>query len=251
MAKLWNKYANTAARTHGKPGKTVRPKTKTIDAHAHVAIPAATPIAKPYLDAHPSPLARFSNAETTALNYKQEMDVGPHLATFEQRFKDMDEMGVDAQLMLPAPPQCWYNVPADIGLKAARVINDGIGAICAKKPERMIPMGSVPLQDGHAAAAELERIMKLGFKGVQVLTNVNGKELSDPTLEPFWAMAEKTGALVVLHPNGFTHGERLARHYFSNIIGNPLDTTMALHYHIFDGVLERYPKLKILAVHGG
>ena len=92
---------------------------------------------------------------------------------------------------------------------------------------------------------------QLGFKGCQVLTNVGGKELSDPAFAPFWAKAEALGALVVIHPNGFTQGERFQRFYFNNVIGNPLDTTMALHYLIFDGVLERHPNLKILAVHGG
>src|ERR1700738_2826510 len=91
----------------------------------------------------------------------------------------------------------------------------------------------------------------LGFKGAQILTNVAGKELSDPDFAPFWAKAEALGALVVIHPNGFTSGERFSRLYFSNVIGNPLETTTALHYLIFDGVLERHPKLKILAVHGG
>src|SRR5918911_5084234 len=91
----------------------------------------------------------------------------------------------------------------------------------------------------------------LGFKGVQVLTNVAGKELSDPEFAPFWAKAEALGALVVIHPNGFTEGQRLSRFYFNNVLGNPLDTTLALHYLIFDGVLERHPRLKILAVHGG
>jgi len=57
--------------------------------------------------------------------------------------------------------------------------------------------------------------------------------------------------LVVIHPNGFTEAKRFARFYFNNVLGNPLETTIALHYLIFDGVLERHPKVKILAVHGG
>ncbi len=122
----------------------------------------------------------------------------------------------------------------------------------ARKPDRFVALGTVPLQDGNEAAKELERSMQeLGFKGCQILTNVAGKELSDPAFAPFWAKAEALGALVVIHPNGFTGGERFSRLYFSNVIGNPLDTTVALHYLIFDGVLERHPNLKILAVHGG
>jgi aminocarboxymuconate-semialdehyde decarboxylase len=75
--------------------------------------------------------------------------------------------------------------------------------------------------------------------------------LSDPAFAPFWKKAEELGVLVMLHPNGFTEASRLSRFYFNNVIGNPLETTIALHYLIFDGVLERHPKLKILAVHGG
>ena len=69
-----------------------------------------------------------------------------------------------------------------------------------------------------------------------------GKELSDPAFAPFWKKAEELGALVMIHPNGFTQAERLTRFYFNNVIGNPLDTTIALHYLIFDGVLERHPE---------
>src|SRR5271170_4381626 len=132
------------------------------------------------------------------------------------------------------------------------MVNDGLAEYAARKADRFVAFGTVPLQDGTAAAAELERcVKKLGFKGVRILTNVAGRELSDPAFAPFWAMAEQLRMLVVLHPNGFTEADRLTRYYFNNVIGNPLDTSIALHYLIFDGVLERYPNLKILAVHGG
>src|SRR5262245_34278859 len=108
------------------------------------------------------------------------------------------------------------------------------------------------MPDGNEAAKELERcVTKLGFKGVQILTNVNGQELSDPAFQAFWQKAEELGVLVVIHPNGFSDAGRLSRFYFNNVIGNPLETSIALHYLIFDGVLERHPRLKILAVHGG
>ena len=165
----------------------------------------------------------------------------------------MDDMGLDMQLVMPPPPQCYYTVPLEIGVKATHMVNDGIAEYVGKrKPDRFVALGSVPMQDGKEAAKELERSMKqLGFKGAEILTNVAGKELSDPDFAPFWEKAEELGALVVIHPNGFTEAERFARFYFNNVIGNPLDTTLALHYLIFDGVLERHPNLKILAVHGG
>jgi aminocarboxymuconate-semialdehyde decarboxylase len=91
----------------------------------------------------------------------------------------------------------------------------------------------------------------LGMKGAQILTNVGGRELSDPAYAAFWKKAEELGSLVVIHPNGFTEARRFTRFYFNNVIGNPLETTIALHYLIFDGVIERHPNLKLLAVHGG
>jgi aminocarboxymuconate-semialdehyde decarboxylase len=121
-----------------------------------------------------------------------------------------------------------------------------------KHKDRLVALGGVPMQDGNEAAKELERGMtQLGFKGVEILTNVNGKELSDPAFVPFWKKAEELDALVLIHPTGFTQPQRFGRFYFNNVIGNPLDTTMALHYLIFDGVFERHPKLRVLAVHGG
>jgi len=161
-------------------------------------------------------------------------------------------MGIDMQMIAPPPLQCYYTVPLDIAVKAAQIVNDGIAAYCAKHADRLKGFGSVPMLDGHEAAKELERCVgKLGFTGVEVLTNVAGKELSDPAFAPFWKKAEELGVLVMIHPNGFTEASRLTRFYFNNVIGNPLETTIALHYLIFDGVLERHPKLKILAVHGG
>jgi aminocarboxymuconate-semialdehyde decarboxylase len=251
MAEQWNRYENTAARRHGKPGREVRPRSTTIDIHAHVAVPEAAQFVAPHLDWATIPLAHFANAETKALNQKQEADIGARRGA-EHRLADLDAMGIDVQMIAPPPPQCYYTVPLDIAVKATRMVNDGIAEFCAARPERFKGFGAVPMTDGDEAARELERcVNQLGFTGVEVLTNVNGKELSDPAFAPFWKKAEELGTLVMIHPNGFTEASRLTRFYFNNVIGNPLETTIALHYLIFDGVLERHPKLKILAVHGG
>jgi aminocarboxymuconate-semialdehyde decarboxylase len=185
---------------------------------------------------------------------RQNEDRMPNLVNLELRMRDFDAMGLDAQVISPAPPQCYYDVPPEVGIEAARAVNEGVAAIAARLPERMpAALGSVPLQaGGEAAAAELEHAVKvLGLRGVEVLSHVGDLELSDPSFEPFWQRAEMLGAVVFIHPSGFTEARRFGRHYFSNVIGNPLDTTMALHHLIFDGVLQRYPDLKILAAHGG
>ena len=247
----WNKYAPTAARVHGRPGRETRPKSITIDIHAHVAVPAAAEIVRPHLDLSTVPLAHYADAATKALNLKQDADIIAR-RPLAQRLADLDAMGLDVQVVLPPPPQCYYTVPLDIAVKATRVLNDGIAEYCALAPKRFVGFGSVPMGDAAEAVKELERCMgPLGFKGVQILTNIAGKELSDPKFAAFWKRAEELGALVVIHPNGFTHAERFTRFYFNNVVGNPLETTLALHYLIFDGVLERHPKLKLMAVHGG
>jgi len=248
----WNKYAPTAARQHGKLGREVRPQSITIDIHSHVAVPAAAAFVKPHLDPMTNPLVLHATPETRALNQKQEQDIRERITSHDRRLTDLDAMGVDFQLVMPPPPQCYYTVPVEIAVEAARMVNDGIAEFVAKMPDRFAGLGSVPMPDGNEAAKELERCVgKLGLKGAQVLTNVAGRELSDPAFAPFWRKAEALGALIVLHPSGFTEGKRFARFSFSNTIGNPLETTIALHYLIFDGVLERHPNLKILAVHGG
>ncbi len=247
----WNTYGPTAARAPGKAGRDTRPKSVTIDIHAHVGVAAAAEIAKPHLDLATIPLFQFANAETRALNQKQEADIVAR-APLANRIADLDAMGIDIQVVMPPPPQSYYTIPLDIAVKATNMLNDGIAAFVSQRPDRFVALGSVPMMDAIEAVKELERCMgPLGFKGVQILTTIAGKELSDPLFAPFWKRAEELGALVLLHPLGFTSGERLQRFSFNNVIGNPLETTIALHYLIFDGVLERHPKLKILAVHGG
>ncbi len=253
MPQNWNRYGPTAARPQdATPGRAMRPQSMTIDIHSHIAIPQAAELVKPHLDPATIPLINFAAPQTRAINARQDSDRRGLMTGHEERLADLDAMGIDLQLVMCPPPQCYYTVPLDIAVKAARIINDGIAAYVAARPERFVALGTVPMADGHEAARELERCLtQLGFKGVQILTNVAGKELSDPAFAPFWKKAEELGAAVLIHPNGFTEARRFSRFYFNNIIGNPLETTIALHYLVFDGVLERHPDLKIIAVHGG
>jgi aminocarboxymuconate-semialdehyde decarboxylase len=249
MAEIWNKYTLTAARAHD-PAKIDprRPRSGIIDIHSHVLIEAAAELVKPHL---PPPDA-LPAQDTIAVGRKQDADRRSRLTGLSERLADLDAMGIAVQAIKPAPIQCYYNVPPEIAVKAARMVNDGVAEFAARRPDRFVALGTVPLPDAQAAAAELEHCMqKLHFKGVQILTNINGRELSDPAFDPFWAKAEALGALIVIHPQGFTEPRRLARFYFNNVIGNPLDTTIAVHHLIFDGVMERFPRLRILAVHGG
>src|SRR5262249_3066077 len=252
MPDQWNKYGPTAARRHRKPGRDVRPKSTTVDIHSHVAIPQAAAFVKAHLDTSTIPLAHFANAETKALSQKQEEDVRARITGYDERLADLDAMGIDLQLVMPPPNQCYYTVALDIAANAERMVNAGLAEYVAGEADRSVVLGSVPKIEGTEASREREGcITPVGMKGPEILTNAAGRPRSEPDYATFWQKAEALGALVVIHPNGFTDARRLKRFYFNNVIGNPLETTIALHYLIFDGVLERYPKLKILTVHGG
>jgi aminocarboxymuconate-semialdehyde decarboxylase len=124
--------------------------------------------------------------------------------------------------------------------------------IVASHPDRFVALGTVPMQEPDLAIVELEYCMKkLGFRGLEIGTNVRGVDLGDERFHAFWAKAETLGAVIFLHPSGFTEPKRLTQHFLTNVIGNPLDTTVALAHIVYGGVLERHPRLKIVAAHGG
>jgi aminocarboxymuconate-semialdehyde decarboxylase len=247
-----NRYGLTAARIHDADGRARRPSSPTIDIHAHIVVPQAAAIAQPHVNMSRIPLAHFANAATKEINAMQDKDIGEVMTTIDRRLFDLDKMGIDIQVVAPAPGQCYYSVDAKIAEAAHRAANDGVAEYCARRPDRFIGLGVVTLQEPEIAVKELVYVMQhLKLKGVEILTNVDGQELSDPKFRPFFAKAEELGAFIMMHPNGFTHGERLTNFYFNNVLGNPLETTLALHNLIFSGTLARFPDLKLMAVHGG
>ena len=130
--------------------------------------------------------------------------------------------------------------------------NDQIAKAVAGNPRRLVGIATLPMQAPELAAAELRRAMRtLGLKGAQIGSNINGRNLDDAALEPLWAAANELDAFIMVHPTGVAGAERLKSYYLVNLIGNPLDTTIAAAALVFGGVIERYPRIKFLMVHGG
>ena len=135
---------------------------------------------------------------------------------------------------------------------SARMVNERLAEIVAAHPDRFVALGTLPMQAPELAVRELDHVIgKLGFRGIEIGTNIAGAELSERRFDRVWARAEELGIVVFMHPHGHTEGRRLVDHYFNNVIGNPLDTTVAVSHLIFGGVLDRHPKLKIVSAHGG
>jgi aminocarboxymuconate-semialdehyde decarboxylase len=222
-----------------------------IDIHCHVIDPAVDEMVKHVFSPDREPAMKFASALTRETNRRQHENIWACLTTVEQRLRDMDKMGMDVQAISSSPAQFMYWLEPELGAKTARASNENLASIVAGRPDRFVALANVPLQSADAATAELEYcIRQLGFRGVEIGTNIVGREVSRG-LDKFWAKVQELGVMVFMHPNGFTGGERLSDHYFNNVIGNPLDTTVAVAHLVFDGVLERFPKLKIVCAHGG
>jgi aminocarboxymuconate-semialdehyde decarboxylase len=244
----------TPAKSTGPAPLRVRRGTRSlvIDLHCHVLTPAADELVKPVFDPQTDPLFRFAGEATREVNRAQAGDIRDKISRIEPRLAEMDRMGIDMQALSAAPSQYYYWTEPELGRAAARLVNDNIASIAQAHPERFVGLGHLPMQEPRLALAELDRCAKdLDMRGVEICTNVAGKDLSAPEFEPVFARLEALGMVAFLHPSGFTHGERLREHYLNNVIGNPLESTIAVSHLIFGGVLERHPKLKVVVPHGG
>ncbi len=177
---------------------------------------------------------------------------GPKLTDIPTRLRDMAAMGIEMQAVSLSPTQYHYWAEPPLAEKLVEAANNRLAGICRDNPANFVGLGAAALQHPSLAVEQLRHAVKdLGLRGVEISTRVGVRELADPGLEPFWAAAEELGAVVFIHPLGCTLGERIAPHYLGNVIGNPVETTVALSHFIFSGILERYPGLRIIAAHGG
>ena len=170
----------------------------------------------------------------------------------EQRIKDMDATGVDMQVLSAVPPAAYYELDAEACLWFSRRQNDGIAQTVKDYPDRFLGMATVPLQAPDRAIAELDRaVNKLGLRGVEILSNVAGRDLDAPELMPFFKAVEALDVPIFIHPQQVAGSDRMKRYYLRNLVGNPLDTTLAAAHIVFGGILEKCPNLKFCLSHGG
>jgi aminocarboxymuconate-semialdehyde decarboxylase len=206
-------------------------RVKTIDIHAHCAVPKAMALVDLPLEA-PGLLMHDTSTRLAA----------------------MDAQGIDVEALSINP--YWYRAQRDVAAQLITIQNETLVEFCAASSERFVAFATVALQYPDLAAEQLEYAVKtLGFRGVGVAGSVAGEELANPKFHPFWAKCEELGVLVFMHPLGTRELEpsgRLAGSgLLTNTIGNPLETTIALSHLIFEGTLDRFPGLKICAAHGG
>ncbi len=174
---------------------------------------------------------------------------GTDLAT---RLAAMDAQAIDMEVLSINP--FWYAADVDQSRAIIATQNDALADLVGRHPDRFAALASVALQHPELAAEQLEHaVNRLGLKGALVGGSVEGAELSDQRFHPFWAKAEQLGVLIFLHPQGMNEAASRLKGSggLPNVIGNPLETTVALSHLIFEGTLDRFPGLKLCAAHGG
>jgi predicted TIM-barrel fold metal-dependent hydrolase len=220
-------------------------RVKVVDVHAHVRVPEAWDLVKDRIgrEGRAGDLT-LANPDNPANIHN---DVEKHLA-------DLDEMGIDVQAVSVNP--FWYWADADLARKVIQIQNEKIAELCAAHPKRFAGLGSVALQHPSLAVEQMEDGVKnLGMRGFAIGGSVNGDDLSAAKFHPFWAKAEELQTLIFIHPQsaGAPIDEKRLRGngFLDNVVGHPLETTLALTHLIQDGTLDLFPRLKICAAHGG
>ena len=178
--------------------------------------------------------------------------VPEHFIVVEQRLREMDAMAIDMEILSINP--FWYGKDRDTAAAIVKLQNEKLAELCGSRPDRFGAFASLTLQFPDLAVQQLETaIRKQGLRGAAIGASMLGEDFSDPKFHPVWAKAEELGAVLFVHPQSTPE---LAKRFkgngwLSNTIGNPLDTTIALQHLIFEGTLDRFPGLKVLAAHGG
>jgi aminocarboxymuconate-semialdehyde decarboxylase len=211
-------------------------RVKTIDVHAHCHFREALALIG---DDAPRVMPQTKGAQE-------------HFIVVAERLKGMDAQGIDMEVLSINP--YWYRRDRDLAAEIVKVQNAKLAELCARHPDRFAAFASLTLQYPDLAVQQLETAVKQqGLRGAAIGGSVLGEDFSEPRFHPVWAKAEELGAVLFIHPQSTPD---LAKRFkgngwLSNTIGNPLDTTIALQHLIFEGTLDRFPGLKIIAAHGG
>lgn len=169
----------------------------------------------------------------------------------ERRIEEMDGFGVDVQVLSTVPVMFSYWTEPKDGADIARFLNDGIAEIVAAFPQRFVGLGTLPMQDTDLAVKEIEHCKQIGLAGVQIGTNVNQLNLSEPQFFDIFAACEKLGMAVFVHPWEMMGQAEMPKYWLPWLVGMPAETSRAICSLIFSGVLERLPNLRICFAHGG
>lgn len=226
---------------------------RTIDVHTHIIPPALLAALRRDGARYGADLRAQDGREVLYLaGDAKPRPIQASLVDVDQRLAAMDRQGIDVQVLSTWIDLSAYRLPAAEGAAFSRLQNACIAEVVESAPARYVGSATVPLQAPEEAVNVLrEAVDRLGFRAVQIATEVGDRFLDDPLLQPFWDAAEASGVLVLVHPLYDDPPRPLRDYFLANVLGNPFQTSMALARLIFGGVLQRHPRLKISFAHGG
>ncbi len=168
------------------------------------------------------------------------------------RMKEMDMTDVSVQVLSTIPVLFNYWAKPEHGHETSRFFNDHIAQCVADNPNRFVGLGTVPMQDMYFAIKEMERcVTELKMPGLEIGSNINNKNLSDSSFDPFWKAAEELGCCIFVHPWEMMGENDMQKYWLPWLVGMPAETARAISSMIFGGVFERFPKLRVAFAHGG
>jgi aminocarboxymuconate-semialdehyde decarboxylase len=226
----------------------------TVDAHTHFMPPSALGPAMAGQRWRGIQFGRNARGKITSSvgGISQEIPWPTPIEDSDARVSSMDERRVDVHLVSISPTMYWYGLDGPDGCSLARASNDDLAEMVARRPDRFVGLGYLPLQDPAGSVAELERCVRdLAMPGVMIGTNVNGEDWDSPRLFPVLQTAEQPSAVLYFHPARGRADAWLTRYHLANVIGNPLETATALATLIFGGVFDRLSSLKTCFAHAG
>ncbi|HEY7678253.1 MAG TPA: amidohydrolase family protein [Candidatus Methylomirabilis sp.] len=238
-------------------GTARRARPGAVDVHAHLAPQGFLAEARrgaaggPRLERNAEGHEFIVFDEKAPAGYRR-MRLMPQEYDHDARLAEMDAGGIDVQVLSLTPPFFHYWADPARGKDFCRMANEEIGGLVRRHPDRFLGMATVPLQNPAAAAEELAYARRtLGLVGVEIGSHINGRELDDPALHPFFARCAELRMPVFIHPIVVAGADRMTRYYLRNLIGNLVDTSIALAHLIYGGAFVRWPGLVVIAAHAG
>lgn len=175
----------------------------------------------------------------------------PQMSDPAERIREMDQVGVDIQVLSLSTPNVYF-APDEDSIALAQMTNDYLADLCDAYPHRFMCLASVPLNDVGPAIEELHRaIHELGMNGLIIGSNIKGKPLNSAEFRPFFEEVDRLSLPVLVHPMTPAGVELMLEYGLAPLIGFVFDTTLAITRMIYSGMMERHSNIKFIVAHLG